>query len=496
MSVGRAVATGAAWMVALKFIERGIGFVSTLVLARLLLPADFGLVAMAMAVFAFVEIAGSFGFDLALIRQRDASRAEYDSAWSLSVAYGALSGVALLMLAQPTADFFNEPRLVPVIAALAAMAFVQGFENVGTVDFRKEFRFGKDFQLMLAKKLIAFVLTLVLALAWRNHWALVAGMAASRLSGVALSFIMHPYRPRWDTSKMRELLQFSRWILLSRIVGFFNERGPDFVMGRLLDAGSLGLYRVAREVATLPTSELLFPIMRAVFPGYAAVAHDRAELARSFLTVQGTIVMLTLPAAMAIVLLAEPIVRLLLGPNWLAAIPLIQILGVYGALTVFQATNVSVFNVLGVPQHGATLKVAEVVVLIPLFTWSVMQGYGLAGAAWAVVMAQAIVIPAGMILVARLLSLGMKDRMQVVWRPLAGALLMAAVIALLVERVMPPATGWASAALQLAVAAPIGALGFALTVYLLWRAANSPPGPEEKLATMLRSKLTRKVHSA
>jgi lipopolysaccharide exporter len=496
MKVGRQVAAGAAWMVALKFIERGIGFVSTLVLARLLLPSDFGLVAMAMAVFAFVEIAGSFGFDLALIRKRDASRALYDSAWSLSVGYGALSGVALLALAYPSAAFFKEPRLLPVMGALAAIAFVQGFENIGTVDFRKEFRFGKDFQLMLAKKLIAFVVTLALALTWRNHWALLAGIAASRVAGVVLSFLMHPYRPRWDTSAVRELLRFSRWIVLSRVVEYFNDRGPDFLIGRFLDAASLGLYRVAREVATLPTTELLFPVMRAVFPGYAAVAHDRAELARSFLTVQATIVMLTLPAGMAIVLLADPIVRLLLGPNWLGAIALIEVLGIYGALTVFQATNVSVFHVLGVPQKAAALKVAEVLLLLPLVSWVVWQGYGLVGAAWAVVAVQMLIIPVGMVVIARLLGVGFADRLRVVWRPLVGCVLMAAVIALLSTNLMPPATGWVSAALQLAVVVPAGLLAFAATVYLLWRAANRPPGPEQNLLKMLRRSLQLPVRGA
>jgi lipopolysaccharide exporter len=489
MKVGRQVAAGAAWMVALKFIERGIGVVSTLVLARLLLPADFGLVAMAMAVFAFVEIAGSFGFDLALIRQRDANRAQYDSAWSLSVGYGAMSGLVLLALANPSATFFNEPRLVPVMAVLAAVAFLQGFENIGTVNFRKEFRFGKDFQLLLAKKLVAFFVTLALAFVWRNHWALLAGIAASRVSGVVLSFLMHPYRPQWDTSAVRELLRFSRWIVASRIIEYFNDRGPDFLIGRFLDAASLGLYRVAREVATLPTTELLFPVMRAVFPGYAAVAHDRSELARSFLTVQGTIVMMTLPAGMAIVLLADPIVRLLLGPNWLGAIPLIQILGIYGALTVFQATNVSVFHVLGVPQQAAALKVAEVLLLLPLLAWVMSQRYGLLAAAWGVVAVQAMVIPAGMVLIARLLGVGFADRLRVVWRSIVGVVLMAGVISLLSITVMPPATGWASAALQLLVAVPAGVLAFAATVYLLWRVANRPPGPEENLMTILRGRL-------
>ena len=162
-----------------------------------------------------------------------------------------------------------------LIPALAAVALAQGFENIGIVDFRKDFQYGRDFQLMLLKKLISFAVTMVLAYPLRSYWALLGGMVASRVMGVVLSYTMHPYRPRFDVSQIRSLMGFSQWIVLTRVIAYFGNRGPDFVLGRLLDAGSLGLFRVAREVATLPTSELLYPVMRAVFPGYAAVAHDR-----------------------------------------------------------------------------------------------------------------------------------------------------------------------------------------------------------------------------
>lgn len=487
--VGRQVAAGAIWMVSLKFVERGIGFVSTLILARLLLPADFGLVAMAMAVFAFIEIAGQFGFDLALIRNRQAGRAHYDSAWTLSVGYGVVSALALVALAWPTAAFFGEPRLIAVMFVLALIALIQGFENIGAVDFRKDFRFGQDFLLMLLKKVIAFVVTLSLAFALRSHWALLAGIAASRVSGVALSFAMHPYRPRWQTSEIGGLLRFSRWVVLSRILEYANDRGPDFLIGRFLDVASLGLFRVAKEVATLPTTELLFPIMRAVFPGYAAVAQDRGELARAFLGVQGTIVMLTLPAGVAIVILADPIVRLLLGPNWLAAIPLIQVLGVFGALTVFQATNISIFHVLGVPQHAAWLKVAEVLLLLPFLGVVFVHGGGLIFAAWAIVVVQIAVIPAGMILIARLLAVGVADRFRVTWRALAGTACMAIALAGVQALLANGPLGALAAARQLAVAVPIGAAAFVISVYLLWWAAGNPPGAEEKLMTLVRARL-------
>jgi lipopolysaccharide exporter len=490
MAMGRRVAAGAVWMVALKLIERGIGVVSTLILARLLVPADFGLVAMAMAVFAFVELAGSFGFDIALIRNHEATRAHYDSAWTLSVGYGVLSGLLLTALAWPTAVYFGEPRLLLVMQALAAISLIQGLENIGAVNFRKHFQFGKDFQLMLAKKLIAFCVTLALAFSLRSYWALLGGIAASRVSGVAMSFVLHPYRPRFNTTEIRGLFQFSRWIVLSRVIEYFNDRGPDLLIGRALDAASLGMFRVAKELATLPTTELLFPIMRAVFPGYAAVAHDRAALARSFLAVQGMILTLTVPAAAAIVMLADPIVRLLLGPNWLPAIPLIQVLGLYGALTAFQATNIAVFNVLGVPHWATSLKAAEATILLPLLIYTLGEGLGLQPVAWCIFLTQALLIPAGMILLARTLKIGLRDRMRVVWRPLLATMLMVVAIHI-VLRATGHAVDLADAARQLLIALPVAALCFIGAIIGLWRIAGKPEGAEQRLAAIFRERFGR-----
>lgn len=477
-------------MVGLKFVERGIGFVSTLILARLLMPADFGLVAMAMAVFAFVEIAGSFGFDLALIRNQKRDRAQYDSAWTLQVGYAIIAGVVLAALAIPTASFFADPRLTGVMLVLAAVALAQGFENIGIVDFRKDFQYGRDFQLMLLKKLVSFGVTMVLAYQFRSYWALLGGMVASRVMGVVLSYTMHPYRPRFDVSQIRSLMGFSQWIVLTRVISYFGNRGPDFLLGRVLDAGSLGLFRVAREVATLPTTELMYPIMRAVFPGFAAVAQDRKALARSFLQVQGTIVMLTLPAGVAILVLADPIVRLLLGPNWLAAVPLIQIFGLYGAVSVFQATNVDVFHVLGVPRHGAILKAIEVLLVLPLMMWSLAQGYELHGAAWCVFAAQGVVVPVSMALLARQLGIGWADRLSVTWRPLLGTAALALSL-YAAMRVTGPAHDAFEAAWQLGVALPPAAMSFVACVWVLWRLAGQPAGVEAQLIDQIRRRLGR-----
>ena len=470
-------------MIGLKLIERSIGLVSTVILARLLMPADFGLVAMAMAVFAILELAGQFGFDHALIRDQNASRAHYDTAWTLTACHGMLSGLVLAASAHGIADFFKDPRLVMIIYALAVIAVIQGFENIGIMLFRKEMRFGMDFRFQLAKKLIAFAFTVALALTFKSYWALVGGILASRGAGAVLSYVVHPYRPRFCLSEARELFRFSKWILLNGLVGYLSARGPDYLIGRFANATSLGLFRVSSELSNLPTTELMYPIARAAYPGYAKVAADRTALKNMFLTVQGAVIIMALPAGVGIVMLADPFVRLLLGPNWLNAVPLIQVLGVYGALRVFQTTNNSVFNVLGKPYWNTMLAVLETLVVLPLLGWLVYSGYGLEIAVWSYLAASVVVLPFAVALISRQLQLTFRERLRITWRPTLAAALMGAMLALAVRQLGPPIDAW-SALKTLSMLVPAGILVYFGSVFALWWVAGKPSGTERRFLSL------------
>jgi len=189
-------------------------------------------------------------------------------------------------------------------------------------------------------------------------------------------------------------------------------------------------------------------------------------------------------------MLADPIVRLLLGPNWLAAIPLIQIFGLYGAISVFQATNASIFNVLGVPKYGAVLKAVEVLLVLPPMVWALTHGFGLQGAAWCVFAAQGVIVPCSMVLLSRQLGIGWADRARVTWRPLLGT---AALGVSLYEatRIMGAAENAFEAAWQLALLIPVAAAVFLGCVSLFWRLAGKPPGAEQQLVDLLRRRFGR-----
>src|SRR5262249_27643518 len=149
----RGIASGAAWMVLFRLLDRSVGVVSTLVLARLLVPEDFGVVAMAMSIISLVELATAFSFEIALIQKPDPRRVHFDTAWTLNIVVAFCGGVVTAALAAPAAQFYQEPRLTLVMLAIAAGWTVSGFENVGTVEFRRSMNFQREFLFFGYKRL-------------------------------------------------------------------------------------------------------------------------------------------------------------------------------------------------------------------------------------------------------------------------------------------------------------------------------------------------------
>jgi len=179
-SLGRTLVRGSAWMIGFRLLDRSVGLISVLVLARVLTPADFGLVAMATAMIAFVELFGWLGLDVALIQRPGATREHFDSAWTMNVLIGASVALVLLACGWPLAWFYDDPRLIALVAFLSLGPLVQGCENIGVVAFRKELSFDREFRFLLSKRLLSVAITIALALWLRSYWALAIGMVCAQ----------------------------------------------------------------------------------------------------------------------------------------------------------------------------------------------------------------------------------------------------------------------------------------------------------------------------
>ena len=474
--VGRKIAKGAAWMVLFKLLERGIGLISTIILARLLLPQDFGLIAMAMSIIAALELLHAFSFDLALIQKQQTTREHYDTAWSFNVIFGVLSASLLYLLAPIASAFYEEERLQLVIYFLAIGMLITSLQNIGVVDFRKKMEFSKEFKWLLSRKIVAFVVTVSLAFTIKNYWALVAGMLAGKLTATILSYIMHPYRPRISFAASKELFSFSSWLLINNILFFLKIRSADFVIGKIAGGKDLGLFSVSYEISNLPTTELIAPINRAVFPGYATISKQLNELRHGFVNVLGVIMLFALPIGVGISLTSVLFVPILLGEKWLEIIPIIQVLAFFGVVSAMQTNIGSVFLALGNPRIITYMALLYVVILIPSLIYAV-GNWGILGAAWTYLTVSVLTMPLSYHLVLKAINLSWTSIYLIFWRPAVASIIMYFCVANYLalydyqSSILVNIFGLLSSAI-------IGVVLYSTITLILWRLSGKPYGAE------------------
>ncbi len=487
--VNRNIASGAAWMISTRLCVTGLGLVSMLVLARLLQPSDFGLVALATALAAAFDLLTSFRFDVPLIQNQATTREDYDTAWTLNLSLGGVLALLLCGAALPAAAFFDEPRLTGVVLVLAATALLDGAQNIGIVNFRKEFAFPREFAFTASRKFASFVVGVSSAWYFRSYWALAAGIAASSIWGLIASYAMHPYRPRISMRAAHRLLAFSKWLVLDNVLQFLRYRSSDFLIGKLAGTGSLGLFNLASEVATLAQSTITAPINRALLPGYAHLSADIHALRETYLSVIAVTTLTAVPAAAGIAAIAPLLVPLALGDHWLAAIPLIRLLGIASAISLTGTGAAMAYLALGRPMLVVVLGVSYVVLLLGSMLF-LLPRFGPTGAAWAVVVASVTNVPLQLLLVRRVLGPMLLSWASVVWRPLTGTTLMYLVVATYVNRSIA-----SSGALVTETIASIclGVACYVASVIVLWLVAGRPAGAERRAVGAVQPWLRQRI---
>jgi len=478
------IARGAAWMVLFKMTERSLGLISTLILVRVLAPTDFGIVAMAISFIAMAELLSAFGFDIALIHNQRASELHYHTAWTCNLLLGLLITTVMIAAAQPVATFYGRPEVFWVVAALGFGATLTGLENIGVVAFRKDLQFHREFMFLLSKKLAAVLITVPLAFWLRSYWALVIGTLSSRFLSTLLSYAVHPFRPRFSLAHVRELMTFSRWMLVSNVIIFFKERSTDFVVGSMQGPRALGLYNVSNELSQLPMTELATPINRALIPSFARIQGDREGVNRAFGGALAWLAVTMIPAAAGICAVAPHLVPVLLGPQWLDAVALMQVLAIAGGLTALHSPICALIIATGQPGRVAACHAFFVAVLITGLLFLVPRWASI-GAAWAVLCAAALATPAYLFQLRRSVGYRLRDLLQALIRPLVASLVMVFVIRTLVP---PPAhvSEVLSNTLLLLGAIALGAATYVLALGLLWLGSGRPRGVESSATERLR----------
>ena len=456
-----------------------LGLVSTLVLVRLIQPADFGIIALATGFMQTIDGMLTLGTEEAVIREATPGRTFYDTAFTLNLLRGLSVTILVAALAGPAAHFFADPRLGPVLLFVACLPLLDGISNIGTVDFRRDFAFHKEFAIMVLPKLCGIIAAILAAVLLHSYVAMLFGMGVNRILRVVMSYIMHPYRPALSLKAWRGLAGYSIWTWLLSLAVLVRDRSDSLLLGRLMNTAAVGFYSVGAEVAALPTTELIEPLGRAAFSGFAAGRQQKMDISETFLRLIGSAALLTLPAGVGLSLLAAPLVALAFGPGWEPAVPVLRILSLSFTIMVFGHLSLHLLSahallgrLVGITLVGAVTRVALLALLIPNFG---LTGAAL-GAAVAVVLEQALTVATAL----RRFHVNATAMVHRVWRPVLAATAMGAVLA--ISGVGRSDDNSFSAVLE---AVTGGAVTYAGMLLASWVLAGRPAGAETDILAVL-----------
>jgi len=474
------VLQNAVLVVGMRWTDRLIGVVSTLILARLLAPQDFGIIAMASLFVQLLDMLMDLGVNVALIQNRNTTKAHFDSAWTLRLAQSTVGALATIAVAPLAAAYFNDFRLELVLQVMSIGFVLSGLENIWVVEFQKEMAFRQDVTFTLVRRLVGFVTTIVLALLWQSYWALVIGALCGRGAGVVLSYVMHPRRPSFAVAEWRSIFAVSQWMIVGNIGRYLDSNLSSLLVGRRTNASIMGGFSLGREISAMPTTELLLPLNRVLFPLFAQASHDPAELKRIYLLAQAVQCLVGIPAGIGLALVASEAVTVLLGERWLFIAPYVAFLALSSVLVAVTTSGNYVMITMGAIRNATLISWFQVVVFIVLAVL-LMPGAGALEISWLRLITAASGFGVAMWMVLRTLqNVTLFDIARSVVRPIIASSMMSVAL-LTLERLLD-----ASPLPMLLAKIVVGATAYSMLLILLWYAVGCPDGAERYVVSNAR----------
>lgn len=386
--------SGSIWISVSEAVTAVAQLASSIVAARVLAPHDLGLMGIVLLTIAVLESLSKTGFDQALIQSDEEVEPYLDVAWTWHVMRGFVLAAAISAGAPFVADFYGEPLIKWLIWVSAAKIVLDGVQNIGVVFFSRDLDF-KTVCLVNGLKATAHAGVAIPAIIWfENVWGLVVGLVASALVGTVVTYIVQPYRPRfeWDLEKLKKLIGYGRWITGLTIILFVITQGDDIFVSKYLGPAALAFYQLAYSLSNLPATKITHVISQVSFATYARVKGEPEALKAAFHGVMRTTVLLSGPLGVAIWMLTPGVVDHVIGAKWEPVIPLVRILVVSAFIRSVAALGGALFRACERPDLDFKMNLPRFVAVVGLI-YPFTEAWGLEGASFVVLIAIATTLP-------------------------------------------------------------------------------------------------------
>lgn len=352
-SLSSRVITGGKWMILLRILGKGTSVITSLILARLLTPEDFGLVAVGLIIVSLLKSFSDVGIKQALIVESQKNTDDFlDTAWSVEIIRGALIFIVVYFTAELITDFFNEPEAVNFVRVLGLGPLITSLASIRIIYLQKELEFKKQFIFEITNPVISFVISIILAFTLQNAWAIVLGNLCAAFGQSLISYYLMPFLPKFkfNFSYFRKMFSFGKWILLSSFLSYFAMELDTYIAAKAFDARLLGIYTLAFTIATKPTIEIGKALGKVLFPAFAKMAKDKLRLKKSFFKASSLLYMIIVSISITLHFISESFVQSVLDPGWIEMILPLKILSLAALFNGLRIISSGLFNGISKPN--------------------------------------------------------------------------------------------------------------------------------------------------
>lgn len=417
MSIKKKAKSGMLW----SFLNQGttqiINFAITLLLARLLMPEDYGLIGL---ISVFIVIGRSLtdaGFSSSLIRTKKVDDGDYSTVFFINLLSSIILYIIIFFSSPYIADFFEEPVLENLIKIMALIFLINASSIVQSTKLNKSLQFKEQFKLQLIALIISSGFAVYLALNDYGVWSLVIKDISYALLASIQLWIYSRWIPklRFDINKLKYHFNFGYKLLIADIISKIFNNSYNVVIGKFISTSQLGLFTRAKSMEELPNNIIFNAINKVLYPLLAEVNENDEKLKRVYRQIMSLVALFTIPILVYMSLIAEPLFVFLLTDKWVGAVPYFQILIIVALLSPFQKYNLNICKIKGRSDLVLQLSVVEyLLIFISLFS---VVYYGIYGLLWGMVLATTITVVYTSFKAGKLINYSVKEQFSDIFKP-------------------------------------------------------------------------------
>lgn len=400
------------WSAIERFGNQGIQFFIGLVLARLLMPEDYGLIGMLLVFISLAQVFVEGGFSSALIRKSEPTNNDYSTVFWFNLIAAFLFYGIIYFCSPFIAEFYNEPLLIPLAKVIGLNIIISAFGIIQKTILTKKLDFKSQAKINISSIIISSTIGVVAA--WYDYgvWALVIqNLSRTILMNIGFWLQSH-WRPKavFSESSFKELFGFGSKLLLSGLINAVSENLYAIIIGKLYNAKSLGFYTRANQFQKLPVSSIYGALGAVTYPVLAEMQNNNQQLKEGYRSMFRLVAYALFPVMVILGVVAEPLIRVVLTDKWLPSVALLQILCIEGAFYPLQAINLDLLKVKGRSDLFLRLEIlkqiASVIIIVIFFK------YGVLGLVWGLVLLSCICYYINTFYSKRLLDYGILDQIK------------------------------------------------------------------------------------